>query len=126
VGGGWLGIGSERHLKSRVTSRDHTAAAATGAVAVILDSQTLGHDPTVPEPSMHAYRLRSPQRLLPAPAAGHRPCIYGCGITWGKWLGLPDGEARAFDRRHGPIVDMGSTNVPTFAWIDIGRAGEYG
>ena len=57
-----------------------------------------------------------------------RPHIYGCGITWGKWLGLPDDRARQFDRLSMDRVKaMGGTNVPAnFAWIDIEpRPGEY-
>lgn len=50
-----------------------------------------------------------------------RPFIYGCGIVWGRWLGLADREARAFDRASMDAVRaMGGTNVPAnFAWIDI-------
>jgi len=50
-----------------------------------------------------------------------RPFIYGCGIVWGRWLGLPDEQARAFDRLSmDRIQQMGGTNVPAnFAWIDI-------
>jgi hypothetical protein len=57
-----------------------------------------------------------------------RPFIYGCGITWGKWLGLPDEQAKAFDRLSmDRIKAMGGTNVPAnFAWIDIEpRPGEF-
>lgn len=57
-----------------------------------------------------------------------RPLIYGCGITWGRWIGLPDEQARAFDRLSmDRIRQMGGTNVPAnFAWIDIEPApGEY-
>ena len=57
-----------------------------------------------------------------------RPFIYGCGITWGKWLNLPDEQARAFDRLSmDRVKQMGGTNVPAnFAWIDIEpQPGEY-
>jgi len=59
-----------------------------------------------------------------APAtAESRPYIFGCGITWGRWLGLPDPDAREFDRRSmDRIVQMGGTNCPAnFAWGDIER-----
>ncbi len=50
-----------------------------------------------------------------------RPNIYGCGVTWGSWLGLPDEQAREWDRRSmDKIVQMGGTNCGiNFAWIDI-------
>jgi len=52
-----------------------------------------------------------------------RPNIYGCGITWGSWLGLTGERAREWDRRSmDKIVEMGGTNCPAnFAWIDIER-----
>jgi len=64
------------------------------------------------------------------PVFGHepRPYIYGCGIIWGKWLGLPDDQAKAFDRASMDMIKAaGGTNVPAnFAWIDIEpRQGEY-
>lgn len=67
---------------------------------------------------------------LGAPAAAQptRSYIYGCGLVWGKWLGLPEPQAMAFDRRcMDAVVAMGGTNVPAnFAWIDIEpRPGEY-
>jgi hypothetical protein len=64
----------------------------------------------------------------PAAAYEPRPFIYGCGMTWGKWLGLPDEEARALDRLSmDRVKGMGGTNVPAnFAWIDIEpEPGEY-
>ncbi|NSW54927.1 MAG: beta-galactosidase [Armatimonadetes bacterium] len=57
-----------------------------------------------------------------------RPFIYGCGIVWGRWLGLDDARAKAFDRLSmDRIREMGGTNVPAnFAWIDIEPTpGEY-
>ncbi|MCX7598232.1 MAG: glycosyl hydrolase, partial [Armatimonadetes bacterium] len=70
--------------------------------------------------------------LICATAAGAaqepRPYIYGCGIIWGKWLGLPDDQAKAFDRLSMDMIKaMGGTNVPAnFAWIDIEtKRGEY-
>jgi PKD repeat protein len=50
-----------------------------------------------------------------------RPYIYGCGITWGAWLGLPMDQAKAFDRLSmDKIVGMGGTACgANFAWIDI-------
>lgn len=57
-----------------------------------------------------------------------RPYIYGCGIVWGKWLGLPDDQAKAFDSLSMDMIKaMGGTNVPAnFAWIDIEpKRGEY-
>ncbi|MBI2299765.1 MAG: beta-galactosidase [Armatimonadetes bacterium] len=65
-----------------------------------------------------------------APAAGPtpRPFLYGCGITWGAWLGLPPEQAMAFDRRSMDLIrDMGGTAVPAnFAWIDVEpKPGEY-
>lgn len=62
------------------------------------------------------------------PAHSSHPFIYGCGITWGKWLGLADDRAKAFDRLSmDRIKAMGGTNVPAnFAWIDIEpRPGEF-
>jgi len=59
---------------------------------------------------------------VPPLAAGTpRPFIYGCGITWGKWLNLPDEQARRFDcLSMDRIKAMGGTSVPAnFAWIDI-------
>jgi hypothetical protein len=57
----------------------------------------------------------TPEEPLP------RPYILGCGICWGSWLGLPPGQARAFDRLSmDRIAEMGGTNVPAnLAWIDI-------
>ncbi len=63
-----------------------------------------------------------------APAATAGPFIYGCGIIWGSWLGLPRDRAFAFDRLSmDRLVEMGANNVPgNFAWIDIEpRPGEY-
>ncbi len=57
-----------------------------------------------------------------------RPYIYGCGITWGNWLGLDTEAAKRFDRvSMDRIKEMGGTNVPAnFAWIDIEpRPGEF-
>ena len=53
--------------------------------------------------------------------AESRPFIFGCGITWGGWLGLPLDQAKEFDRRSmDRIVEMGGTACPAnFAWIDI-------
>lgn len=50
-----------------------------------------------------------------------RPYIYGCGIVWGDWLGLPIEQAKEWDRRSmDMIVQMGGTNCPAnFAWIGI-------
>ncbi len=50
-----------------------------------------------------------------------RPNIFGCGITWGAWLGLPWEQATEFDRRSmDKIVEMGGTSCGVnFAWIDI-------
>ncbi len=50
-----------------------------------------------------------------------RPYIYGCGITWGRWLGLPTPQAKQFDRNSmDRIVEMGGTACgANFAWIDI-------
>ena len=65
---------------------------------------------------------------LAQPPEEPRPFIYGCGITWGGWLGLGDEEAKAFDRLSmDRIREMGGTNVPAnFAWIDIEpRPGEF-
>lgn len=54
-------------------------------------------------------------------ASEPRPFIYGCGIVWGSWLGLPPEQAKAFDRLSMDLIrQMGGTNVPVnFAWIDI-------
>ncbi len=59
-----------------------------------------------------------------APSSAHaqaRPNIYGCGITWGEWLGLTGETAKEWDRRSmDKIVEMGGTNCgANFAWIDI-------
>ncbi len=50
-----------------------------------------------------------------------RPYIFGCGITWGSWLGLSSADAKEFDRRSmDKIVQMGGTACgANFAWIDI-------
>jgi PKD repeat protein len=54
-------------------------------------------------------------------SAESRPYLYGCGITWGEWLGMTGETAREFDRRSmDKIVEMGGTNCPAnFAWIGI-------
>ncbi len=57
-----------------------------------------------------------------------RPFIYGCGVSWGTWHGLPPAEAKQFDCRAMDLIkSMGATNVPAnFAWIDIEpKPGEY-
>jgi PKD repeat protein len=53
-----------------------------------------------------------------------RPNIYGCGMTWGNWLGLTGEQAKEWDRRSmDKIVEMGGTNCPAdFAWINIETA----
>ena len=60
--------------------------------------------------------------LAPADATAEpRPFLFGCGITWGNWLGLNANDAKEWDRRSmDKIVQMGGTNCPAnFAWIDI-------
>jgi len=57
-----------------------------------------------------------------------RPFIYGCGITWGNWLGLPLTQAEAFDDLSMDYIKaMGATCVPAnFCWLDIEpKPGEY-
>lgn len=71
----------------------------------------------------HRLWLITAAVLIPvavAPAAP-RPNIYGCGIVWGEWLGLPLEQAMEFDRRSmDKIVQMGGTNCPAnFAWGGI-------
>lgn len=63
-----------------------------------------------------------------ASASPPRPYLYGCGVVWGNWLGLPVEEAKAFDRvQMDAIRAAGGTNVgANFAWIDIEpRPGEF-
>lgn len=50
-----------------------------------------------------------------------RSNIYGCGVTWGNWLGLTGEDAKEWDRRGmDKIVEMGGTNCPAdFAWFNI-------
>ena len=54
-------------------------------------------------------------------AAQERPYIYGCGVTWGHWLGMPQEQQRIFDGRSmDRIVEMGGTAIGgNFAWIDL-------
>ncbi|NOY81010.1 MAG: hypothetical protein GXP31_08395 [Kiritimatiellaeota bacterium] len=67
------------------------------------------------------FALLGPAGSAVASAECARPMVYGCGITWGKWLGLTPEPAKAFDRLSlDRIRAMGGTNVPAnLAWIDI-------
>jgi len=75
-----------------------------------------------------ALGLASMGGVFCARAEFARPFIYGCGMTWGNWLGMPPERAREFDELGmDRIKAMGGTNVPAnFAWIDIEpRPGEF-